>query len=67
MSDDDESILERIGRMISERFEFLTPVWIVKRPEFLTIIDYRPTFAMLLAGLGFVSMTGALFYLFYKH
>ncbi len=47
--EDDYSPFEGITKNIRERFAFLIPVRIIRRPESLTIFDYRPTFMMFLA------------------
>jgi len=54
--EDEGSVFGRLGMMIAERFGFIAPLWIVKRPESLTIVDYRPTFTMFLTVAGFVVL-----------
>ncbi len=50
--------------MFWEKFGFVTPLWIIRRPETLTITDYRPTLFMFLTAVGFVVMA-VLFVLFF--
>lgn len=54
--EDEGSVFDRLGTMISDRFGFFIPLWIINRPESLTIIDYRPTFTMFLTFAGFVVL-----------
>ena len=54
---DDESVSDRLWALIKEKLGIMAPVWIVPRPETLTIFDYRPTFLM------FLSAAGSLFFL----
>jgi hypothetical protein len=63
MSEDEESVFDRLWEMIRERFGFIDRLWgfivplrIIRRPESLTILDYRPTVMMLLTAAGFVVM-----------
>jgi len=53
---DDESVSDRLWVLIKEKLGIMAPVWIVPRPETLTIFDYRPTFLM------FLSAAGSLFF-----
>lgn len=53
---DDESVSDRLWALIKEKLGIMAPVWIVPRPETLTIFDYRPTFLM------FLSAAGSLFF-----
>ena len=54
MFGDEDSVFDRLWGMISQRFAFMVPLWIARRPESLTILDYRPTFFMFLTTAGFV-------------
>ena len=64
MSEDEESVFDRLwAQLIGDRFGFLVPLWIARRPESLTILDYRPTFLGFFAAVGFVVFT-VLFFLF---
>ena len=63
---DDYSPFERIWQMISDRFGFIIPLRIIRRPETLTIIDYRPTGLMFLTTLGFLGFAAAFGFLLYK-
>lgn len=63
MFDDEESVFDRLWAQISGRFGFIAPVWVIDRPESLTIVDYRPTLLMFLTAAGFVGLT-VLFFLF---
>jgi hypothetical protein len=56
MDGDGESIFDRLWRAVFGRFEYLVPLWIVRRPESLVIYDYRPTFLMFLAAACFVVL-----------
>lgn len=60
------SVTERLSDLIWERFGFLAPVWVVKRPETLTIVDYRPTLMMFLSVAGFLFFGAAFIFLFIK-
>jgi hypothetical protein len=54
--EDDGSVFARLGAMIWDKFGFIAPLWIINRPESLTIVDYRPTFTMFLTFAGFVVL-----------
>lgn len=60
---DDESVSDRLWALIKEKLGIMAPVWIVPRPETLTIFDYRPTFLMFLSAAGSLFFS-ALFVLF---
>lgn len=60
---DDESVSDRLWVLIKEKLGIMAPVWIVPRPETLTIFDYRPTFLMFLSAAGSLFFS-ALFVLF---
>jgi len=64
MSGDEYSVFDRLWGMISERFGFMVPLRIIRRPESLIILDYRPTLFMFLTNAGFVVMA-VLFALFF--
>ncbi len=49
MDDEGYSPFEGIWRWFREKFGFVIPLRIIRRPESLTIFDYRPTFIMFLA------------------
>ena len=67
---DEYSVFDRLWEMISKRFAFskmfafIVPLRIIRRPESLTILDYRPTLFMFLTGAGFVFIA-VLFALFF--
>ncbi len=64
MNGDEESVFDRLGeKIIGDRFGFLVPLWIARRPESLIIMDYRPTVLGFFAAVGFVVLT-VLFFLF---
>ncbi len=64
MLGDEESIFDRLwAQIVGDRFSFLVPLWIARRPESLTILDYRPTVLGFFAAVGFVVFT-VLFFLF---
>lgn len=57
MPGDEESVFERLWAMlIGDRFAFFVPLRIIRRPESLTILDYRPTFTMFVTVVGFVIL-----------
>ena len=60
---DEESVFDRLWELIAEKFAFIVPLRIIRRPESLTILDYRPTLFMFLTAAGFVVMA-VLFVLF---
>ena len=64
--EDEESVYDRLWSLICEKFEFIAPVWIVRRPETLTILDYRPTFFMALTAAGFLILVISFVLLFLK-
>jgi len=64
--DDDEGVFSRLGDMIADKVGFIAPLWIVRRPESLTILDYRPTFMMLLTVGGLVGLVGLIVYLLFS-
>ena len=64
--DDGESVFDRLGEMISESLGSLIPLWIIRRPETLSILDYRPTFVMAATVLGFVVLAASFVLLFFK-
>ncbi len=64
--DDEYSVTDSLWSMICDRFGFISPVWIIRRPETLTILDYRPTFYMFLTAAGFVGMAVLFVFLFVK-
>lgn len=61
------SKLGRLWRRMTAPFVILSPVWIVKRHGLLTVIDYRPTFVMLLSSVGFVTMSIAFLLLLFPY
>ena len=63
---DEESVFARLWGMIWDRFAFLIPLRIIRRPETLTILDYRPTFFMFLTAAGFVVLAVSFVLLFFK-
>ena len=64
MSEDEYSVSDRLwSQIVGDRFGFLVPLWIARRPESLIIMDYRPTVLGFLAAMGFVVLT-VLFFLF---
>lgn len=63
---DDYSPFERIWEMFWDRFGFIIPLRIIRRPETLTIIDYRPTGMMFLTAAGFLGFASLFIFLFFK-
>ena len=64
--DEDEGVFQRLGELIADKFGFIAPLWIVRRPESLTILDYRPSFMMLLTAGGSVGFLVLFVFLIYK-
>ena len=64
--DDGESVFDRLGEMISESLGSLIPLRIIRRPETLAILDYRPTFVMAATVLRFVILAASFVLLFFK-
>jgi hypothetical protein len=63
---DEESVFDRLGAMIWDRVGSIIPLWIISRPESLTIIDYRPTLTMFLTLTGFVVLAISFVLIFLK-
>lgn len=61
----EESVFDRLWGLISERFDFIVPIWIIRRPETLTILDYRPTLTMFLTAAGFAVLAVSFVLLFF--
>jgi len=61
---DSYSVTGRLWGMVRDKFGFVAPIWVVRRPETLTIIDYRPTFLMFLAFLGLFGSLCVFVYVF---
>ncbi|HVF48338.1 MAG TPA: hypothetical protein VNA17_12290 [Pyrinomonadaceae bacterium] len=64
--DDDYSVSERLWGMIADKLGFWAPILVIRRPESLTIIDYRPTGLMFLTALGFLAFAGLFIFLLFK-
>lgn len=62
---EEESVFDRLWGLISERFDFIVPIWIIRRPETLTILDYRPTLTMFLTAAGFAVLAVSFVLLFF--
>ena len=56
---DNESVSDRLSEAVWDRLSFIFPLRIIKQPERVTILDYRPTLAMFLTGVGLL-LVGAL-------
>lgn len=63
---DGYSPFERIWHMIWDRIGFIIPLRVIRRPETLTIVDYRPTGLMLLTVAGFLGFAAVFVLLFFK-
>jgi len=63
--DDDEGVFGRLWGMVADRFGLFVPLWIIGRPETLTIVDYRPTMMMLLTAVGFLMLALSFVFLFF--
>lgn len=66
MFGDDYSVSERLWSMISDKFGFFVPLLIIRRPETLTILDYRPTFTMFFTAAGFMILAVSFVLLFFR-
>ena len=64
--DEEESVFSRLWSMFADRFGFIAPLWIAKRPDSLTIVDYRPTFTMFITIVGFVGLAIGLVLLLFR-
>jgi hypothetical protein len=64
--DDDYSPFDRLWELIGDRFAFISPLWVIRRPETLTIVDYRPTFTMFLTAAGIVVLAVSFVFLFFR-
>ncbi len=66
--DDNYSVTDRLWRRISDKFAHLVPLRIIRRPESLTILDYRPTILMFLtvAGLAVLALSAVLLFFGYN-
>lgn len=65
--DSDESIFEKVEDQLLRwlgMFGPFSPLWIIRRPDSLTIIDHRPTLAMFLTTVGFLVF-GSSFILYF--
>lgn len=63
---DEETVYDRLWERISDSFGSIIPLRIIKRPETLTILDYRPTFTMFLTVLGFVVLAVSFVLIFFR-
>jgi hypothetical protein len=66
MFDDEETVFDRLWNMISERFDFLVPLRVIRGAETLIIYDYRPTLFMFLTMAGLVGLAVLFVLLFFK-
>jgi len=65
--DDEESVFDRLwAQLIGDKFGFLVPLWIARRPESLTILDYRPTMFMFATTTGFILFAVLFGFYFYR-
>lgn len=62
---DEESVFDRLFGKIWDRFGFIIPLRIIRRPETLTILDYRPTLLMFFTVFGFVVLAISFVLLFF--
>jgi hypothetical protein len=70
MFDEDQgqgSVFDRLSELVSDKFAFIAPVWIIDREDTLTIVDYRPTLTMFLAMLAFVIVLVSSVLLFFRY
>lgn len=66
LDDEGYSPFEGIWKWFREKFGFLIPLRIIRRPESLTIFDYRPTFIMFLAMAFALFLVTSLILLIFK-
>ena len=62
---DNESVSDRLSEAVFDRLSFIFPLQIIKQPERVTILDYRPTLAMFLTGLGILLVALGFVVLFF--
>jgi len=66
LDDEGYSPFEGIWKWFRKKFGFVIPLKIIRRPESLTIFDYRPTFIMFLAMAFSLFLAGSLVLLIFK-
>jgi len=59
------SPFERLWEAVRERFSVIFPLRIIRQPERLTIMDYRPTLTMFLTAVGFVILGVSFVFFFF--
>ena len=62
---DNESVSDRLSEAVFDRLSFIFPLRIIKQPERVTILDYRPTLAMFLTGVGILLVALGFVVLFF--
>jgi len=62
---DSYSPFERLWEAVWDRCSVIFPLLIIRQPERLTIMDYRPTLTMLLTALGFLLLGVSFVFLFF--
>lgn len=67
MDDDDYSVTDGLWGKISDKFAHLVPLRIIRRPESLTILDYRPTFLMFLTVAGLAVLAISAVFIFFGY
>ncbi len=67
LGDHEESVFDKIWEMIIGKFAFLFPLRIIRRPESLTILDYRPTLTMFLTAAGFAVVAISAVFIFFGY
>ncbi len=67
LDDDDYSVTGRLWGKISDKFAYLVPLRIIRRPESLTILDYRPTFLMFLTVVGLIVLALSAVFIFFGY
>jgi hypothetical protein len=63
---DNESVSDRLSEAVWARLFFIFPLRIIKQPERVTILDYRPTPAMSLTGVGLLLVALGFVVLFFR-
>lgn len=67
LDDDDYSVTDRLWGKISDKFAYLVPLRIIRRPESLTILDYRPTLLMFLTVVGLAVLALSAVFIFFGY
>jgi hypothetical protein len=63
---DSGGVFERLWEAITDKFAFLFPLLIIRQPERVTIVDYRPTLTMFLTAVGILLIALSFVFLFFR-